>query len=400
MIYLTWLNNATNQVEGDFLGRASRVARDSSHAPNTAARIVRTIWQNPRISRIGIADRLGLDKSTVTNQVSRLIESGLIEEIEEGSSSVKGGRKPIHLAISKSYGVIIGIEIQVESWVAVAVDLRGEILGALRGNSKVTAESFSKTVASIVENTSEAFCPDRGRLLGVGVGTGGLIDLKKSLIRFSVPLDIRAPLNFGKSVASGLSVPCYIENDANCCAWGELAFNRREDLRDFLFALVEFRKDQMSLGQYGGLGVGFGIVLGGKVYSGSHGNAGEFRSAFCDGRGDLQFSLAKDELARLDSDSVFLARAMDELARNMAMLINTMDFDHVYIGGDIEGLDVDFPSMLRHRLEENWMYPFPKDVEIRNSSLGWKAVAYGAAGMILERLVAERLLPGLGPGQD
>ena len=78
------------------------------------------------------------------------------------------------------------------------------------------------------------------------------------------------------------------------------------------------------------------------------------------------------------------------------MLVNTMDFARVYIGGDIEGLDVDFPSLLRRRLEENWMYPFPKEVEIHYSSLGGKAVAYGAAGMILDRLVSEQSLPGLG----
>jgi hypothetical protein len=41
------------------------------------------------------------------------------------------------------------------------------------------------------------------------------------------------------------------------------------------------------------------------------------------------------------------------------------------------------------------MYPFPKEVEIYYSSLGGKAVAYGAAGMILDRLVSEQTLPGL-----
>ena len=72
------------------------------------------------------------------------------------------------------------------------------------------------------------------------------------------------------------------------------------------------------------------------------------------------------------------------------MLVNTMDFARVYVGGDIEGLDVDFPSLLRRRLEENWMYPIPKEVEIHYSSLGAKAVAYGAAGMVLDRLVSEQ----------
>ncbi|HUW40632.1 MAG TPA: ROK family transcriptional regulator [Rectinemataceae bacterium] len=369
--------------------------RGSSSGPQTAARIVRTIWLNPRISRIGIAERLGLDKSTVTNQVGRLIELGIIEEVAEGSAGSRGGRRPIHLAISRGYGRVIGIEVQVESYVALAVDLAGEILGEIRGETRVEAEGFSGSVLDIIARAQTELCPEGVRLLGLGVGTGGLIDRKKGRLRYSVPLGISEPLDFEREVASRLSVPCLIENDANCCAWGELAFNKDEALRDFLFALVEYRKDPISLGQYGGLGVGFGVSFGGKVYSGAHGNAGEFRSAFCDGPGSLQFSLRREELCRIDQDRASLTAAADELARNTAMLVNTMDFDRVYIGGDIEALDVDFPGMLRRRLQDNWMYPFPKDVEIRYSSMGDKAVAYGAAGMVLHGLISERALPAL-----
>jgi predicted NBD/HSP70 family sugar kinase len=369
--------------------------RGASSGPQTAARIVRTIWLNPRISRIGIAERLGLDKSTVTNQVARLIELGIIEEVSEGSAGARGGRRPIHLAISRGYGRVIGIEVQVESYVALAVDLAGEVLGELRGETKVEPETFSEAVYDIISRAQAALCPDESRLLGVGVGTGGLIDRKKGRIRYSVPLGLSEPIDFEREVASRLSVPCLIENDANCCAWGELAFNKDEALRDFLFALVEYRKDPISLGQYGGLGVGFGVSFGGKVYSGAHGNAGEFRSAFCEGPGSLQFSLRREDLCRIDEDKALLTAAADELARNAAMLVNTMDFDRVYIGGDIEALDIDFPAMLRRRLQDNWMYPFPKDVEIRYSSLGGKAVAYGAAGMVLHGLISERTLPGL-----
>jgi predicted NBD/HSP70 family sugar kinase len=372
------------------------VPRGSTGGPNTAARIVRTIWQNPRISRVGIAERLGLDKSTVTNQVARLIEFGLIDEISEGSAGTRGGRRPIHLAMNRSFGRVIGIEILVESYIAVVVDLAGEILAETRGSVPQGWAGSPDAMLEVINACNAELCPDKEKLLGVGVGTGGLVDLKKGRIRFSVPLGIKTSVDFGAGVAAKLSVPCLIENDANCCAWGELAFNRNEALRDFLFALVEFRRDSKSIGQSGGIGVGFGIVLGGKVYSGAHGNAGEFRSAFCDGPGELQLSLPKTMLSRIDSDRDVLAAAADELARNAAMFVNTMDFERVYVGGDIEALDVDFPSLLHRRLEENWMYPFPKDVEIRYSSLGGKAVAYGAAGMILDRLISERSLPVLG----
>jgi len=370
--------------------------RGSGVGANTAARIVKTIWQNPRISRVGIAERLGLDKSTVTNQVARLIDIGLIEEIDEGSAGTHGGRRPIHLAMNRSFGRVIGIEIQVESYVAVVVDLAGEILAETRGIIPSGWGDFSDTMLDVIRKCSDKLCPGGERLLGIGVGAGGLVDLKKGRIRYSVPLGIKSPVDFNAEVASKLSVPCFIENDANCCAWGELAFNRSESLRDFLFALIEFRRDTHSIGQSGGIGVGFGIVFGGRVYSGAHGDAGEFRSAFCDGSGEQQLSLPKTMLARFDSDRDILAATADELARNTAMLVNTMDFERVYIGGDIESLDVDFPAILKRHLEENWMYPFPKEVEIRYSSLGGRAVAYGATGMILNRIISEQSLPVVG----
>lgn len=368
------------------------VARGSE--TRTAARIFRVVWRKPGISRVDIASSLGLDKSTVTNQVNNLIELGLVVETEEGEASSKGGRRPIQLVINRKFGRIIGIEVQLGLYVAVVVDLSGEILGERRGTLDISNDNFAESVLGIIaESTTEFGCGND--LLGVGVGMGGLVDSKKGRIRFSVPIGIDKPIDFGKTVSARLSVPCSVENDANCCAWGELAFNRSEELRDFLFALVEYRKP-LTRSLRGGIGVGFGVVLGGKVHAGAHGNAGEFRSVFCDGPGELQFSLPEAELSRLDSDSMALSRTADELSRNMAMLVNTMDFDRVYIGGDIEALDIDLPATLRRRLEENWMYPAPKDVDICYSSLGGKAVAYGAAGMIFDRLVTERLLPGLG----
>jgi predicted NBD/HSP70 family sugar kinase len=369
--------------------------KDGDTKLSSAARILRSIWKHPKSSRVAIAERLNLDKSTVTNQVTSLLELGIIEEIEEGESSSRGGRKPIYLGIRKSYGRILGIEIQSRAYVAVEVDLAGNILSERRGKVRTTPESITDIVAGIVAESASNTGGSLGPLLGVGVGTGGLIDQKRNRIRYSVPLDIYEPVELADAFAERIPYPCFIENDANCCAWGELAFARSDDPRNFLFALVEYRRDSEALSEYGGIGVGFGIVLGGKVYPGSHGNAGEFRSAFCDGRGEVQFSQGKEELSRLSQDPDILERVADELARNMALLINTMDFESVYVGGDIEEFGIDFPSILRRRLEENWMYPFPKNIAIRYSSLGGKAVAYGAAGLLLDKLASESLLPGL-----
>lgn len=367
------------------------MARHGDAGKRSTSRIFRTVWRNPGISRIDIAKLLDLDKSTVTNQVSFLIESGLVEELDEGEASIRGGRKPIRLAVRKEYGRIIGIEIQVGFCQAVVVDAAGEIRGVWRKAVEVNYENFIETILQTVKEIEKEYCRD-SVLLGVGVGTAGLVDSAKGRIRYSVPLGIDKPLDFEKAMMGKLLVPHCIENDANCCAWGELAFNKKKDLKDFLFALVEYRQDKTSLGRYGGIGVGFGIVLGGKVHTGSHGFAGEFRSAFCDKKNELQFSLPREDLIKMAQDRQILERTIAELSRNMAMLINTMDFSQVFIGGDIEALDIDLPKVLRQRLEENWMYPSPKNVEIGYSSLEEKAVAYGAAGMVFERLLAEHRL--------
>lgn len=371
------------------------MTRNGDSSRRTTSRVFRAVWRNPGISRIDMAKLLDLDKSTVTNQVSFLMEAGLVEEMEEGEASSRGGRRPIQLSVRKEYGRIIGIEVQLGFCEAVVVDVAGEIRGSIRKAVDVAFDNFTDIVFDLVKETEAKYCRD-SVLLGVGVGTAGLVSSTKGRIRYSVPLGIGKPLDFEKEMDGRLSIPVCIENDANCCAWGELAFNKKEDLKNFLFALVEYRQDRTSLSNYGGIGVGFGIVLNGKVHTGSHGFAGEFRSAFCDGKNDLQFSLPREDLIKLSTDRGILEKTIDELSRNMAMLINTMDFSQVFIGGDIEALDIDLPLILRRRLEENWMYPSPKDVEIRYTSLKDKAVAYGAAGMAFERLLAGHRLLGRG----
>ncbi len=89
--------------------------------------------------------------------------------------------------------------------------------------------------------------------------------------------------------------------------------------------------------------------------------------------------------------------AADELARNMAMLVNTMDFD--------QGLRRRRHRGPRRRLSRacsgaasrrTGCTPPQGRARSATRASGDRAVAYGAAGMVLDRLVSERLLPGLG----
>lgn len=337
------------------------------------------------ISRVEIADRLNLERSTITHQVNRLLDIGLVTEISEGRSGPNGGRRPIHLSINKDYGFIIGIEMQVETYTVVAVNLNGELLFARKAEKRISGETFLDDVVSIAR--SAAF--ELGgveRLLGVGVGIAGIIDSDRGIILRSIPLRLSAPLDFAGAIGEREEIPFLIGNDANCCAWGELAFHKADGLKNFLFALVYFLAANADHRECSGTGFGLGIVIDGKVYTGSDYTAGEFRSAFWNGGERDQFSISFEDMGRLPGDKELLDRFVREYSRNLAVLANTFNMNKVFIGGDIENEDIDAPGILREEIDRNWMYPKSARCEVSYSSLGEKAVAYGAAGMLIYRI--------------
>jgi predicted transcriptional regulator len=73
--------------------------------------VLRLIWQIKGISRIEIAQQLGIDKSTVTKNRLVLEEIGIIRGFAQGCAGPQGGRKPIQLEIVPDFGAALGIEI-------------------------------------------------------------------------------------------------------------------------------------------------------------------------------------------------------------------------------------------------------------------------------------------------
>src|SRR5512145_108296 len=92
-------------------------------------RVIRQIRQQPGISRLDIAGKLRLDKSTISRLVGNLTRSGLVSETpKDAPVGVSGGRKILELTLNAGFGCVIGIEVQSERVVAVLVDLLGNVL--------------------------------------------------------------------------------------------------------------------------------------------------------------------------------------------------------------------------------------------------------------------------------
>ena len=368
-----------------------------------SSRVLRDIWIHKETSRIQIARNLGLDKSTISSIISELLRIGIVNETTVGEAGPQGGRKPVLLTLNRSYGCVVGIEVRPESYNAVAVDLEGSVIYSKFELVRVSAANFREVVLEVANRVRGELTRTGVPLLGMGVGVAGVVDPQHGVIRYSIPLQMTESFDFQSSIADGCDLPLFVENDANACAWGELAFHRGKRLRNFLFVLVEFR-DLHDRGRiHERTGVGMGIVIGGRVHYGRDFSAGEFRSVFRSPENKGQFSLSEEDAFRLEEDPAVLARFFRELSRNIAMLVNTFNLDHVFLGGDIERYEGEIQPVLAGEIQSNWPYPGGVHCTIRFSSLGEKAVAYGAAGMVLHRLFADldiaesigRVVPGL-----
>jgi predicted NBD/HSP70 family sugar kinase len=368
------------------------------------SRVLRAIWMHRRVSRIQLARSLNLDKSTISIVVSELLKTGIIHETEEGEAGALGGRKPVFLTLNRSYGCVLGIEMRPESYTAVAVDMEGSIIYSKFELIQLSGTNFGEVFADVTQRVREELKRAGTPLLGIGIGVSGVVDSQRGIIKYSIPLQIEEALDFRETIAAAYDLPVFIENDANACAWGELAFHRDKKLRDFIFVLVEFRGARDGPRMVERTGVGMGIVIGGRVHYGHDFSAGEFRSVFRTPESRGQFSLLPDEAFRLEQDPAVLGRFFRELSKNIAMLVNTLNLDHVFLGGTIERYEREVQPVLAEEIRFNWPYP-QSDLrcDIRFSSQGEKAVAYGAAGVVLNRLFADtdivesisRVVPGL-----
>ncbi|MGD9212104.1 MAG: ROK family transcriptional regulator [Desulfobacteraceae bacterium] len=355
---------------------------------------MRAIWLNSGISRVDISRDLELDKSTVTLIVNDLIEMGLVYPIAEGKAGPQGGRRPIKLTINKDFACVVGIEIQPQTCTMIGTDLDGQIFESSIVPININIKNLDEIFIPLVEEFLKGIEKTNRKIIGLGFGVAGVVDPFKGIIHQSIPLNITSPYDFYSTIGNHFDAMCQIENDANCCAWGELTYHRHADLKNFLFVLIELRKNYPTDVKHGGLAVGMGVVIDGKVHHGGTFSAGEFRSILWKKDNINQFSISNTASLKIEKDSKIRKRLFTELSKHIALFVNTLNLSHVFIGGDVLPYQDDLANLLNKEIQNNWVYSNQVDCSIHFSSPAHLSVAFGAASMILNQLFADREIQG------
>ncbi|MEK3941522.1 ROK family protein [Paenibacillus odorifer] len=353
--------------------------------------VLHTIRRNSPLSRAKVSEMTGLNKATVSNLVAELCAQELVTEVGPGQSS--GGRKPLMLHFNSMAGSVIGIELRVKQLTAVLCDLSGGILFesdfSLDNHAlPYVLERMKKTISDLIDKAPES----PYGIVGIGVGVPGMVD-ENGVVLFAPNLgwemvDLRGILE------AEFAVPVTIDNEANAGAQGELNFGAAKDVRHLLYISA-------------GSGIGSGIIIGGELYKGARGYAGETghmtieaqgKPCSCGSRGcwelyasektydHSEFSLpahTTQELVRYaaagQEDALHHFSSIGEyLGIGVTNLINSFNPELIVIGGALSEAEAWLGEPLRRVVAERTLPYHKQQLEITFSKLGSRGTMIGA----------------------
>ena len=195
---------------------------------------------------------------------------------------------------------------------------RGHCKGHCKGTyGPDTVHALAVEIARLQRRTEgkQAF---RLGLVAAGIGVSGVVNQRAMSIELSYALHIYSPLPLKAALQSVLDVPILLLNDAQATALGEA---ERSD-GNILLAIVECRPG----GAADDIGVGVGLVIEGKLVQG-HSISHLLRPK----RWERPL---RRERPNQDEGCADNPHFIDNLARSLALLANTMGVDDVILGGD------------------------------------------------------------------
>lgn len=279
-----------------------------------------------------------------------------------------------------------------------------------------SSNNVEEIIISVVDELIKESGIKKNQINAIAAGAPGVINSATGIVLFSPNLpwrnyDIRTPLE------NRFGVPFYIGNDVNVGVLGEYKYGAAKGYKNVV-------------GFFVGTGMGGGLILDGKLYTGNQFKAAEYGHIVlnpegplcgCGQRGCLEaFSSKKgmsayirEQVARgraslmseAVTDGVFKSKALKKalaandpvameavdrachyLAIGTGNMINTFSPDIVVYGGGImEALSETFMEKILAEVDRYCMPSIRDTVELKSAALGDDSILYGALSMIKEK---------------
>ncbi|GII30341.1 ROK family protein [Planotetraspora mira] len=290
-----------------------------TETPAATAVFTAVLTEGP-LSRVSLAHRLGLSSAAVTKAARPLIEMGYLQELAATERTGPGAGRPASpLAIQADREFFVGVKITGDELIGVVCDLCADVrVSAHRPLADLGVEAVLTELGLLVDELLDGPGGHRARARRLGLAVSGDVDRTTGLVRYSPFLQWHnVPLRERAAEVTGLTVT--VENDVKALTTAEHWFGEGVGAESFALVTV-------------GTGIGCGLVVNGRLVSGSHGVAGEIGhigvdatgpTCHCGGRGCVEaiagtpaiVRQARESTGRPEltiDDAVSLARGGDE----------------------------------------------------------------------------------------
>lgn len=370
--------------------------------------LLRHLHLDGPMRRAELTERSGLTRSTVAGLVGELGRLGAVEQTTAdpaatASAPVRGRPSPV--VRPRPLGVqVLAAEVRVDEVEVALVGLGGTVL---RRDSRPLTDSAPGPTADLLAGAvAELAARAPGRVLGLGVAVPGVTRHADGAVRFAPNLSWR-DVGFGRMLAARLpATDVRVINDGDAGAQAEHLRGVARGCDDVVF--VE-----------GEVGVGSGVVVGGKPLAGAGGYAGELghiavaglggRRCRCGSYGCWETEIGLDAVARalgLDAEAnrrevvdalraagpaevERLDRVAQHLGAGLATVVNVFNPSLIVLGGLLREVYPAVAEQVRRTMLRGALAAPAEQVRLALPELGDDAVLLGAAEAVWQRVLLD-----------
>lgn len=377
-------------------------------------RLLRHVHLDGSVSRATLAERMGVNRSTVMALTGELTAAGLVHE-ETPADTGRAGRPSLVVRPDATRAYVLAFDVAVDWLVAARVGLGGVILDrrqAPRPRAGADLDRVVRVLADFGRRLHEA-APPGSVCVGVGASYCGMIRPGDGMVRYGPDMgwvDQAFGAELGRRL--GLGLPVSVGNEAHLGAQAEQQRGAGVGFQNLIYL-------------HGDVGVGGGIIVGGKLLDGEGGygcelghmvvNPYQGRPCGCGSHGCLEAEvgeralleaagrpadlIGRDALRDVVTDAdrgdpvarAALHRVGDWLGIGVANLINLFNPGIVIFGGMLRDVYPGMAEPVRARIAANVLPVAKERVRLRTSVLGDDATLVGAAELGFSALLADPL---------
>ena len=217
--------------------------------------ILGLIQKSKNLSQSEAANITGLKPPTILRIFGNLENDKLIK-INRKSSIIneRKGRKPVYYKINPKAAYAIGVDFCSTSASVVIVDFNRQPVfnNSLDIKEDHTGLSIFKLLCSLIDNAIIKSKIDRAKIIGMGVGAPGKVDISTGTVLFYDRIEGLANFGLRDQFSEYLKIPVFINNNCSVIAMNEYLYGTVSDSKSLITLLLRS-------------GVGGAFINGGKV---------------------------------------------------------------------------------------------------------------------------------------